>query len=73
MACCNDYCGVHRQMKDNNYYPQQGNDLCHRNHQRCNCPHTHPYELAEIICVRHLNPRKAYAEWQKGKWVHTDC
>jgi len=60
-------------MKDNNYYLRQGNDRCHRNHQQCDCPHAHPYELAEVISVRHLNPRKAYADWQKGKRVCSDC
>jgi len=72
-ACYNDYCNTHRQMKDNNYYPGRGNDCRRRSHQLCNCPNAHPYELAEVIRVRHLNPRKACADWQKGKWVCPDC
>jgi len=72
-ACYDDYCGAHRQMKDNNYYPRRGNDRRRRNHQQCDCPNVHPYDLAEVIRVRHLNPRKAYADWQKGKRVCPDC
>jgi len=37
-ACYDDYCGAHRQMKDNNYYPRRGNDRRRRNHQQCDCP-----------------------------------
>jgi len=60
-------------MKDNNYYPRRGNDRRRRTHQQCDCPHAHPYELAEVIRIRHLNPRKACADWQKGKRVCPDC
>jgi len=56
-------------MKDDNYYPQRGNDRCQRNHRPCSCPHTHPFELAEIIRNQHRNPCKACADWQKGKRV----
>jgi len=72
-ACYDDYCGAHRQIKNNNYYPRRGNDRRRRNHQQCDCPHAHPYELAEVIRVRHLNPRKACADWHKGKRVCPDC
>jgi len=72
-ACYDDYCNTSRQMKDNNYYPRRGNNRCRRSHQQCNCPNAHPYELAEVICVRHLNPCKACADWQKGKRVCPDC
>jgi len=60
-------------MKDNNYYPRRGNDRRRRNHQQCDCPNVHPYELAEVIRLRHRNPRKACADWQKGKRVCPDC
>jgi len=63
-ACYDDYCGAHRQMKDDNYYPQRGNDRRRRNHRPCSCPHAHPFELAEVIRNRQLNPRKACADWQ---------
>jgi len=72
-ACYDDYCDAHRQMKDDNYYPQQGNDRRRRNHRPCSCPHAHPFELAEVICNRYLNPHKASADWQKGKRVYPDC
>ena len=72
-AYYDDYCNAHRQMKDDNYYPQRGNDRRRRNHQPCSCPHAHPFELAEVIRTRHLNPRKACADWQKGKRVCPDC
>jgi len=72
-ACYDDYCGAHRQMKDDNYYPQRGNDRHRRNHWPCSCPHVHPFELAEVICNRHLNPRKACTDWQKGMRVCPDC
>jgi len=45
----------------------------HRTHRPCSCPHAHPFELAEVIRNRHLNPRKACADWQKGKRVCPDC
>ena len=60
-------------MKDDNYYTQRGNDRRHRNHWPCRCPHAHPFELAEVIRNQHLNPRKACAEWQKGKQVCSEC
>jgi len=60
-------------MKDDNYYLQRGNNCCRRNHWPCSCPHAHPFELAEVICNRHLNPRKACADWQKGKRVCPEC
>jgi len=63
-ACYDDYCGAHRQMKDENYYPQRGNDRRRRTHWPCSCPHAHPFKLAEVIRNRHLNPRKACADWQ---------
>ena len=72
-ACYDNYCEVHRQMKDNNYYPRRGNDHHRRNHQQCDCPHTYPYELAVVIHIRHLNPRKACAYWPKGKRVCLNC
>ena len=73
MACYDDSCNTHRQIKDNNYYPRRGNNHRRRSHQQCDCPNAHPYELAEVIRVRHLNPGKAYADWQKGKRVCPDC
>jgi len=45
-TCYDDYCGAHHQMKDDNYYPQRGNDCHRRNHRPCSCPHAHPFELA---------------------------
>jgi len=60
-------------MKDNNYYPRRGNDRRRCSHQECDCPNAHPYELAEVIHVRHLNPRKACADWQKGKRACPNC
>jgi len=72
-ACYDDYCGVHRQMKDDNYYPQRGNDRRRHNQRPCSCPHAHPFELAEVIRNQHLNPHKACADWQKGKRVCPDC
>jgi len=72
-ACYDDYCNTHRQMKDDNYYPQRGNDHRRRNHWLCSCPHAHPFELAEVIRNRHLNPHKACEDWKKGKRVCSDC
>jgi hypothetical protein len=71
-ACYNDYCGVHRQMKDNNYYPRRANGRHRHNHQ-CPCENAHPFELAEVIRNRHLNPRRACAAWRKGKRVCPRC
>jgi len=72
-ACYDDYCGAHRQMKGDNYYPQRGNDRCRCNQRLCSCPHAHPFKLAEVICIQHLNPHKACADWQKGKRVCPEC
>jgi len=72
-ACYDDYCNAHRQMKDDNYYPQPGNDRRRRNHGPCRCPHAHPFELVEVIRNRHLNPCKACTDRQKGKRVCPDC
>ena len=72
-ACYNDYCNTHRQMKDNNYYLRRGNNCRRRSHQQCDYPNAHPYKLAEVIRVGHLNPNKACADWQKGKQVCPDC
>jgi len=44
-----------------------------RNHRPCGCPHAHPFELAEVIRNKHLNPRKACADWYKGKRVCQHC
>jgi len=60
-------------MKDDNYYPQQGNNRHRCNHRPCSCPHAHPFELVEVIRNQHLNPRKACADWQKGKRVCPEC
>jgi len=60
-------------MKDDNYYPQRGNDRRRRNHRPCSCPHAHPFKLAEVMCNQHLNPRKACADWQKGKRICPKC
>ena len=60
-------------MKNDNYDPQRGNNRGRRNHRPYSCHHTHPFELGEVIRNRHLNPRKACADWQKGKWVCPDC
>jgi len=69
-----NYCNAYRQMKDDNYYPQRGNDRRRCNHRPCSCPHAHPFELAEVrVRNRHLNPCKACADWQKGKRVCPDC
>jgi len=73
MACYNDYCSAHCQMKDDNYYPQWGNDRCCQTHRPCNCTNAHPFELVEVIHIRHLNSRKACADWRKGKQVCPNC
>jgi hypothetical protein len=72
-ACYDDYCNTHRQSKDNAYYPRRANGRHRRNHRPCECPHAHPFELAEVIRNRHLNPRKACADWYKGKRVCPHC
>jgi len=60
-------------MKDDNYYPQRGNNRRWRNYWPCSCRHAHPFELAEVIRNRHLNPPKDCADRQKGKRVCPDC
>jgi hypothetical protein len=70
-ACYDDYCGVHRQMKDNNYYPRENRRS--RRPQICDCPLSHPEELLQITRERRLNPRKACADWHKGKRACPDC
>lgn len=72
-ACYDDYCGVHRQMKNNNYYPQRSNARSRRNRQPCDCPLFHPDELIDITRERRLNPRKACADWHRGKRVCPEC
>jgi len=60
-------------MKNDNYHPQRGNNCRRRNYWPCSCPHALPFELAEVIHNQHLNPRKACADWQKGKRVYPEC
>jgi len=60
-------------MKDDNYYQQRGNDRRWRNHRPSSCPHTHPFELVEVIRNQHLNPCKVCADWQKGKRICPEC
>jgi len=73
-ACYDDYCGVHRQMKNDNYYPQRSTSRCRRRVRRaCDCPMPHPEELLEITRERHLDPLKACADWHQGKRVCPDC
>jgi hypothetical protein len=72
-ACYDDECSTHRQAKDNAYYPRRANGRHRRNHQRCDCPHAHPFELAEVIRDRHMNPRKACQDWRRGKRVCPRC
>jgi len=60
-------------MKDNNYYPQRGNNRCRHNHWPCSYPHAYPFELVEVIRNQHLNPHKACTDWQKGKQVCPEC
>jgi len=72
-ACYNDYCGAHRQMKDDNYCLQRGNDRRRRNHRPCSCSLAHSIELAEVIRNQHLNPCKACVDWQKGKRICPEC
>ena len=69
-ACYDDYCSVHCQMKDNNY---SSHGSRRRHLQICNCPFSHPKELLQITREQHLNPRKAYTAWYKGKGVCSDC
>jgi hypothetical protein len=72
-ACYDDGCSIHRQDKDFAYYPRRANGQHRRNHQRCDCQHAHPFELAEVIRNRHLNPRKACQDWRRGKRVCHRC
>jgi hypothetical protein len=72
-ACYDDECTIHRQAKDNAYYPRRANGRHRRNHQRCDCQNAHPFELAEVIRNRHLNPRKACQDWRRGKRVCHRC
>jgi hypothetical protein len=72
-ACYNDYCNLHHQSKDNAYYPRRANGGHRRNHRPYECPYAHPFELAVVIRNRHLNPRKACADWYKGKRVYPHC
>jgi hypothetical protein len=72
-ACYDNECNIHRQAKDNTYYPRRANGRHRRNHQHCDCHHVHPFELAEVIRNRHLNRRKAYQDWHRGKRVCNHC
>jgi hypothetical protein len=72
-ACYNDEYNTHRQAKDNAYYPRRANGRHRRSHQPCDCQHAHPFELAEVIRNRHLNPRKACQDWRRGKRVCHRC
>jgi len=73
-ACYDDYCGVHRQMKNDNYYPQRSTSRRRRRVRRtCDCPMPHPEELLGITRERHLDPIKACADWHRGKRVCPDC
>ena len=69
-ACYDDYCGIHRQIKDNNYYPH--GSRCRRP-QICDCPLSHPEELLQITHEQCLNPRKVCAAWYKRKRICPDC
>jgi hypothetical protein len=75
--CYNDYCETHRHAKDNhNYHPRRAEGSRRRGPRRqqaCECNVPHPYELANAIRVKHLNPRKACADWNKGKRVCKAC
>jgi len=73
-ACYNDDCTIHRSDKDFGYYPRKEKHRRRRQkRQQCDCPHTHPFELAEVIRNRHMNQRKACADWRKGKRVCPRC
>jgi len=74
-ACYDDYCGAHRQMKDDNYYPQRssGRRRHRRNRQMCDCPMPHPHELVKVTRERHLDPGKACADWHLGRRVCPEC
>jgi len=70
-TCYNDYCGTHRQSKDNNYYPHQS----HRQRRTltCDCPLPHPDELLQVTRERRLNPVKACVDWYRGNRVCPEC
>jgi hypothetical protein len=75
--CYDDYCETHRHAKDNNnYHPRHAEGSRRRGPRRqqpCDCNHAHPRELANAISTKHLNPRRACADWKKGKRVCRDC
>jgi len=70
-ACYNDYCSVHRQMKDNNYYPHQSRRPHRTQIYVCSLPH--PNELLAVTREQRLNPVKACADWHRGKRICPDC
>jgi len=70
-ACYDNYCSVHRQMKDNNYDPHKSRRPCRM--QFCDCPLPHPDELLAVTRERRLHPVKAYTDWHRGKRVCPDC
>jgi hypothetical protein len=75
--CYDDYCETHQHAKDNhNYHPHCAEGSRRRGPRRqqaCECNAPHPYELANAIRIKHLNPRKACADWNKGKRVCKAC
>jgi hypothetical protein len=71
--CYDDYCETHRHAKDNNNYYPHRREPRRRGKQPCDCNHAHPRELANAIRTKHLNPRKACADWKKGKRVCRAC
>jgi hypothetical protein len=75
--CYDDYCGTHRHAKDNhNYHPRHAEGSRRRGPRRqqaCECGAPHPAALANAIRIKHLNPRKACADWKKGKRVCRAC
>jgi hypothetical protein len=71
--CYDDYCETHRHAKDNNNYYPHRREPRRRGKQPCGCNNTHPRELANAIRTKHLNPRKACADWNKGKRVCRAC
>jgi hypothetical protein len=75
--CYDDYCETHRHAKDNNnYHPRRAEGSrrrAPRRQQACECNAPHSYELANAIRTKHLNPRKACADWNRGKRVCKAC
>jgi hypothetical protein len=75
--CYNDYCEIHRHVKDNhNYHPrhtERSRRQGPRRQQACECGAPHPAALANVIRAKHLNPRKACADWNRGKRVCRVC